>query len=428
MTITIETLNHEEGSEPAHSERWIFFSKPTKLVAFFRRMPTTTLIMAPYLLLFLPPAFIFRNPAVWFLIGVALVALCGTVLVDLLWPRTRRKPAPQKALERYGRGLFYLAFSAVAISSVVGLLAALAGKGSVAVQTGRAEISSGFIAALDGFIGSWGVVGIGLLVAAYLGGKCSRKEFFFTIAVGVLGAAVGVIFTQITAPLFSQITFLVTFLIFFGLIKFRTVIIGIFATLYVWPSIFEVRNLLRVANGVKVSDHVSAFDRLRFDLQFSRAMELNIPLDVSAPGFLQHPTILDILRFGLIPRILDPDRAMVSTGHVINIALGGSTTSAYTFGPVTTIYVLEGPIFLFFYYAMLAVLVNWVWQGGTRITPVRLMLLATLFSGPLGWFSTQPDALIGAVQSVTASVPLLIALSMLSKNSRRRIDGNCTRK
>ncbi|MGP5561491.1 hypothetical protein ACTXN9_13065 [Corynebacterium casei] len=419
MTAIKSSGNLNSSSTGRGDDALSDFARPTRLVAFFRRLPTTTLVLAPYLLLFLPPAFIFGNSSVWFLIKVALIALLATTLVDLFWPRTPQMQDPKAILKRYDRRLFHFAFIVVAFSSLVRFLAALAGKGSVAVQTGRAEMSSGYIGTLDSLIGSWGIAGVGLAVAAYFGGYCSKKELFLTVGIGVAGTALGVVFTQITAPLFSEITFLTMFLLFFGLIRSRLILIGIVVVLYIWPTIFEIRNQWRVESGVRVSDEVSAFDRLRFDLQFARAQELSVPLEDTAIGFLQNPNVLDILRYGIIPRFLDPDRDLVSTGQVINMALGGSETSAYTFGPVTTIYVLGGSLYLFFYYALLAVLVNWVWKNGALITPVRLLLLATLFSGPLGWFSTQPDTLIGAVQDVTASVPLFIGLYLIRRKSER---------
>jgi len=389
----------------------------SSVVAFFHRMPTTTLVIAPYVLLFLPPAFIFGNSSVWFLIRVLLIALLGTVLIDLAWPRVKPLKEPRVYLERYDRRLFYLSFSVISLSTFVGVLAAIAGKGSVAVQTGRAELTSGFIVKLDSLTGSWEVLAVGLIVACYFGGQCTKKEMYFTLCIGVLGTAIGAIFTQITAPLFNKLTFLAMFLLFLELIKFRAVLFGIFGTLVIWPTVYEIRNQLRLANGVGVSEHLLAFDRLRFDTQFARAQEINVPLDDNVSGILQNPGLLDILRFGLIPRFLDPDRDIVSTGLIINMALGGTETSAYTFGPVTTVYVLGGALYLLSYYAILAVVLNLVWQGGTRITPIRLTLLGVLFNGPLGWLSTQPDTVIGAVQSLTASIPLFIALMMIRTKS-----------
>lgn len=387
-------------------------------VKFYRRFPATTLVLAPYVILILPPAFIFGNDSVWFLIRIALVALAGTLIVDIFWPR-KRSANSNPGLTRYGRELYYLALGSILISVIVGILAALAGKGSVAVQIGRVEVTSGVIGTLDSFVGSWNIVGFGFLVAAYMGRNCSKREFYLVTAIVAGGVFIETIFTQRTAPLFSVLTFLVMFLMLFGLIRFRVVILGILATLLVWPTVFTIRNQLRISDGVKVSEKVSAFDRIRFDLQFSRAEGLEVPLDVSnTAGYLYDPSVTDIFRYGLIPRILDPNRDLVSTGNVINIALGGSTTSSFTFGPVTSVYVMQGPLFLFLYYAFLAILLNFVWRGGRNLTPIRLMLLASIISGPFGWFATQPDVLIGVIQSLIACLPLFGVLALIPKKKR----------
>lgn len=393
---------------------------PTTL---YRRFPTTLTLLAPYVLLILPPAIVFGNPRIWFLIGVALIALAGAIVPELLIPRrARATPLPTDIVE-HGRGLVPLAVLAITTSSIVGLAAAYSGKGSVAAQIGVAEESAGFIGTIDSLTRGWMIVGAGLLFAAYIGGHCSRRLLLAALVVPVASTAVAVYFTQITAPLFQLITCLAMLALFLGVIKMRVVIIGMLAILVLWPTVFELRNELREEVGVQVSESVSATDRLRFDLLFARAQDLEIPLDIDMPGLLLHPSPIEMLRYGIVPRFLDPERDLVSTGQVINVALGGVSTSALSFGPVTTAYVLEGPVYLFFYYFLLSVYLNWIWRRRGRITAARLALLALVFHGPLGWISTFPDTTIGMLQNIVAAVPLLLILSLF-----RRTEPASTRK
>lgn len=392
---------------------WERYRKPAKFTRIYRRFPGTITLVAPYIFLIIPPAIAFGNADVWFLIAVATLAVAGTLLPELFLSKARLNSPLSTNASQYGVGLFSVSLFAIIVSSVVDIAAAYGGKGSVAVQIGIADAGSGIFGTLDSITGGWAIAGTGILFAAYIGGQCSRQSFFSIIAYMLVSEGVVAYFTQITAPLLSKFIFLSMLLLLFGLIRIRVVIIGILIALIVWPIMFDIRNELRTAEGVVVSEEVDAFDRIRFDLQFARAKELEVPLEIEVPSHLQHPSVVDVLRFGLIPRFLDPDREIISTGQVINVALGGTITSAYTFGPVTTAYVLEGPIYLLAFYFLLSVYVNLVWRKGTKITPTRLVLLSLVFSGPLGWFATFPDATIGMLQSLVSCLPILFLLFIL---------------
>lgn len=414
MTQAPSRVGSERSVKRNPRDGWERFANHGPLVAVYRRFPTTVTLLAPYLFLILPPAFAFGNPQVWFLIEVALIALAGTFLPDLAWPRRKRLEV-QTGAEGSARGLFPVAFFAISTSSVVGIAAAYLGKGSVAAQIGVTETSVGLIGTLDSLIRGWAIVGVGLLFAAYICNQISRKSFLVTLSIPVASAVGSAYFTQITAPVFGLITFVAMMALFLGVLKLRVAIIGMISILVIWPTVFEFRNELRMQEGVRVSESVSAMDRVRFDLLFARGQELDVPLDIEVPGVLVHPSLADMLRYGLVPRFLDPEREIVSTGRVINVALGGNSSSSYTFGPVTTAYVLEGPVYLFLYYFLLSVYVNVLWRRGTKITPTRLALLALVFSGPLGWFSTFPDTTIGMLQNMVSALPLLLALSLVRK-------------
>lgn len=403
----------------SHPDGWARYTNPSRFVAVYRRYPVTFALLAPYLMLILPPAFIFGNREVWFLIEVAAIALAGAFLLEFVEPKQKGPSAPTNTAGEYGRGLFYLSFFAIAVGSIVGAAAAYEGKGSVTAMIAMAD-SSGLIGAIDSLTNGWVVVGVGMLFAAYVGAQCTRRAALFTLAIAILGEAIAAYFTQRTAPLFAFVTFLVVMAVLLGVVRPRVVLVGILATLLLWPTVFELRNQLRLEQGVAVSDAVTAFDRLRFDLQFGRGAELKVPLDVDVPGFLRNPTPIDMLRYGTVPRFLDPERDLVSTGQVINVALGGGIASAYNFGPVTTAYVLEGPFYLFLYYFLLAVFFRRVWRQGTRITPMRVALVALVFNGPLGWFSTFPDTVISVLQSLVSAVPLFVVLHLLRHHQGRR--------
>lgn len=385
----------------------------------YRRFPATFTLLAPYVLLILPTAFFYGNYEIWKLIGVTSIAVAGTFLPELLWPRPKQS-IPAHNADQYGRGLFVISLFSLLVSSVIGLAAAFFGKGSVAAQIGLTSGASGALSTLDSFTSSWQITGSALLLAAYIGGQCTKKRLLLILLIPVGSKLVSVVFTQITAPFFEFASFLACLLLLLGVLRVRTFVIGLITVLIIWPTVFEIRNDLREQRNVAVDESVESFDRLRFDLQYGRAFEVTLPLNIEAPGVLLHPTPLDMVRYGIIPRVLDPDRAIVSTGIVLNMALGGSSTSSNSFGPVMNAYVLEGPVYLFLYYFTLAVCLNLIWKRGMKLTPVRLVLIALILSGPLGWFSSFPDRTIGMFQGLSAALPLFFILFLLREQRRKK--------
>lgn len=399
---------------------WQPFSDINKVTKLYQKFPATFALLTPYVFLIIPPAFFFGNPDVWFLIGVATLALIGTLTADVFSLARKNKIVSRTTAIEYGPGLFWLAFIIISLSSLIGVASAYSGVGSVAVQIGIANTSSGYLGLIDSLIRGWDIIGLGILCAVYIGRQCSRKSFFLVVLIPIISNMLSAILTQRTAPLFDLVTFLAVLFLLLGIVKLKFVLMAIIVTLIVWPAVFDARNELRIEEGVRVSESVEAFDRIRFDLQFARAQELESPLNIEVPTHLVHPSAIDILRFGLIPRIFDPNREVISTGQVINFALGGTLTSAFTFGPVTTAYVLEGPIYVAIYYFLLAVIVNLIWKSGSQITPIRIILLALVLYGPLGWFSTFPDAIMGTLQSTVSSIPILFVLLVLHHKNRTR--------
>ena len=406
-------------SVAARRNGWSRYVQPSRLTTTLQRFPVTFAVLVPYVALILPLAIWNQNPSIGYIVGIGSIAVASCFTIELLTgPRSGRRYPSTNAVE-YGRGIYKLAVASIIVSSAVSVLAAYSGKGSVAAQIGLVD-GSGPISTLDSLVGGWGILAIGLLLTAYLGDQCSRRELFGNILVLVVGNLAEVYFTGRTAPQLEMITFLATILLLLGVIRVRVALVALVVVLVVWPTTFELRNQLRMEAGVTVDANVSAFDRIRFDEQIARAEVLEPPVTVDYDGVLQHPGVFEFLRFGLVPRVLDPDRKLVSTGLVLNVALGGSTTSAFTFLPVTNTYVLEGPVFLVIWYAALALFVLAVWRNGKSITPMRMMVLALVLSGPLGWFSTYPDRVIGVLQSLVSGIPLFVAVAMIHARSARR--------
>jgi hypothetical protein len=393
----------------------------------FRRFPISVALAMPYVILILPQAVWNQNEHIDFIIGIFAIAIAGSLFIEVLVDIASRSRRPGREaaaprgvdttierLNEYGPALRRAAYFVSAVGMVVGVLSSAAGIGSIQSQIGLLIVSAP-LAMASALVGGWPTVGAALLIAARMAGQISPRALWIWLGVLTAGQLVEAYLTALTASLMAFATSLTMMMLLFGIIRIRYAVAALLAVLIVWPIAFDIRNDARESSGVAVSTQVGAFDRLRFDQQITRALEIEeVPLDLGQPG------PIEMVRYGLIPRALDPDRPTISTGIKINIHLGGSATSTYTFLPVTTTYVLGGPLYLILWYAFWAALTALVLRGGRNLTVLRIVVVGLVFSGPLGWFSTFPDRTIGVVQFFVSFLPILLFFLLEKSTIKRR--------
>ena len=291
------------------------------------------------------------------------------------------------------------------------------GVGTIFAQVGIASNVSVLLPLLSIFR-PWGPIGSGLLIASYFNGLCSRAQVLRWIAFLILGQGIESYFTALTAAFMNYAVFSVTILFYFGIVNLKHCAAIALVLLISWPTTYAIRNENRVLGGVSVSSSMGAFDRLRFDLQVGSADGLGSGVDVGQPG----PA--EIIRYGVVPRFIDSNRPDLSTGERINEYLGGNSVTAFTFLPVTTLYFLEGPLFLAIFYGGWGVVLVFLMRGGRVISPMRLSIFSLIVVGPLGWFTTYPDSSIGLLQGLVSLLPIAWAV----KQCREPMGGSTGRR
>lgn len=386
---------------PTGGEIDLLPSSSSSPVRFLRRFPVTTLVLMPYVLLILPEAIIFANPGTDFIVRILSLAVVPAFLTESILQHRKRGPATRIDTARYSRRLLTVAKAVALVGMATGPAHAGLGAGSVFAQTGQLGPLPAAAAFLSPFA-QWPIAGVALLVAAHLQKLSTRAQLFRWLALVVCSQIVESLLIGITAPLIGFVIFAVTLLLYTGVIDLRMAGAVALVVLIAWPSLFALRNEDRVSGGVAVSSSLGAFDRLRYDLQITRADGLGHTIEIETPG----PA--DILRYGLVPRFLDPGRPESSTGARINVYLGGSATSSYSFLSATNLYVLDGPVATSLFYVMWAVALSILLRGGRRVTPLRVMYLGFAVAGPLGWFTTYPDSSIGLIQGIVSTAPVAL--------------------
>ncbi|WP_326549514.1 hypothetical protein [Micromonospora sp. NBC_01813] len=372
-----------------------------------RCYPVSVTVLAPYLVLILPMAVIYRNPHTDLIVSLVALALLGSATVEtvsLLFgrPEPRWQASIQRSHARYPH--IYPIARLVALTSLgADLLGVYLGQGTIVTQL-SGGLAASPIAAITTLFSGWGAVGVGLLIASHLSGRLSRAKLYGWLAVLVAGQTVVALQTALTAALIAFIFFVAVAGMLCGIFRVRYLAVAVAVLILLWPPIFDQRNAIRQGYGITVSDEISAYDRLRLDRQLGTVADFDVPVELGQPG------VTEYVRYGLMPRVLDPDRPPLSTGQLINRYMGGSATSAYSFLLLGNIWFFEGAIGLVvlhaFAAAALAALLRWRGVPG----PARLVVFCLVLSDLLLWTSTYPDALIGFLQHLVSAIPVFLLL------------------
>ncbi|MEV0806075.1 hypothetical protein [Micromonospora sp. NPDC050200] len=389
--------------------------RASRLTWLLQLYPVSAVILAPYAILVVPMAVLYDNPHTGFIAMLLGLALSGTVVVETVFRgRTDKRDQWQRGLADANAGhprLFLIARLVTVVSIVADLVGASEGRGTIFTQI-AGEVAQSPLALATSLFTGWRYLALALLVASFAGGLVGRYAFLLWVAALVATQVLLVLLTAKSEPLFSYLSFIVAVTAICGVIRPRFLVIMMAALFLAWPALYTVRNEIRVDGGVEVEQDMTATDRLRFDQQVTRAAEYDVPVDLDQPG------LADVVRYGLVPRLFDTERAPLSIGYAINMYLGGTSTSAYSFLTLGTVYFLDGWSGVVLFYAGWAIVASLLLRVGGAPGPVRLSLFALVIGGPLLWTSAYPDTMIGFLQYSVAASPVLLLIHLIRHRAK----------
>ncbi|MFD0974418.1 hypothetical protein [Plantactinospora endophytica] len=390
-----------------------------RLVRVLQRYPVSVLLLAPYLILVLPMAILHRNPDLGFVLRLLGLALAATVLVETLLLSSggsaRRRTSggtPERTFAEANAGyprIFLVARLVAVVSIVAEIVGGIAGRGSIVAQIAGAQAASPLVN-LVALVSGWKYLAFALLIASFHAGH-ARLASVYRWTAALLGVQVLLVFlTAISVSLVGYLTFVAAAGSICGVIRARYVLVAAVVLFLAWPSVFAIRNAIRKDSGVRVSSEVTAADRLRFDQQIGRASMYDVPVDVGQPG----PTAY--LRYGFVPRILDPGRPPLATGTAINRFLGGSDRSSFNFLTLGTVYFVDGRAGVVVFYGGWALVAGLLLRLRGAPGPTRLSLFCFVVAGPLVWSNGYPESVIAATQNTVAATPVLLVLLLTRRD------------
>ncbi|MBU8650168.1 hypothetical protein KM867_05870 [Micrococcus luteus] len=396
-------------------------------VTFVQEFPATFMVIAPFLILILPPAFLNQNPRTGFIVLLA-AAAGGTTFVSEWFSRTvarsrhglrHRRTVIRRSVEgtsyRSARASFMVGAALVVLTVAAKVSAAQLGIGAIDAQVQGKTGVTGTIGAVVSLLTGFDVIGVALLVWGRLCRGGARGTFWLLIGGSVVAAFGQALMLGITAPAFRYTIFVAVMLLLTGLLTPRAGLMFALLLVVLWPALYLVRNAIRMDLGVWVSQDLGAYDRLGYDRQVARAADFEPGVDIGQIG------AGDIFRFGLIPRILDPERPSLNTAFLINSELlGGTSTSASTFLAAGTALVLLGVGGFLILYLVIGALPSAVFDGPRRPGAYSFCLLAVVVAGPLDWFSYYPDSIVGSLQQVVYLIPVILMREIAQRYRWRR--------
>ncbi len=370
--------------------------------------PVTFLLLAQYLGLVIYPAIVHQTAPLSTILEICIVAICSGFVIELLLVpiRASRIPYPSVSLR-----------SAKAIT-VIGWIAQL-----VVAHTGQlgyaSQISEGgrsSLAALATPFQFWALFGMSLIYFGFQQGQAKRFN-----VLAWTGATLGIqLFVSLQQAILAPFFVLTLTLIFLGLLvglfRLRIVVLLLILLPILWPAIYAVRNQIRISEGANATELAlsSSSQRLRLDLEMAQIQNFSsIPADLPVPG------IVTLVRFGIIPSVIDRSRGNINSAQILSTAMGGSSTNSASLTTLGELYVEQGWGGLIIYGSLMASMVGYFIR---RRGPWALVMIAIVVSQFLWIGETVPDYLAGFLQTLVSLLVVWIVVKALSGESfgRRR--------
>ncbi len=345
------------------------------------------------------PAILFKNPDAPFVTGIVAVATGSALLVEILLSSLRRAPVTAPIVQGetangdddgYARGARRVSIGALAVLA----LAAATGYGSYGIGIGTEQVSP--LQPLLTPLRPWSFIAVGLYLYGWREGKLSRKNAILWIVAIAVGELLLALSQAIIAPGAGALFSISAACVLMGLTRARTLIAAMLIGVLVWPTIADIRNQIRLEQGVDAgyARDFEAGERLRMDRLMGLANQFDAPIDIG------QPSATDTVRYGLVPRLLDPDRPPLSTGALLNVMMGGTLNSSYTFMLIGNIWIFDGYLGLVAYFVIVALLVAWLYSR--RMGPAKSSVLVLAIQYLLWMGGTYPESLIGFFQALVS--------------------------
>lgn len=371
------------------------------------RFPVTILASVQFLAMIVIPAALKGTEPFGLIAGICATMVGVAFYVELMMqPLAMPRSNPKAVAPKASVTVWVIGMAATVITT-------LGGRGSYAVQIGLVE-QSPLTSAMAPFT-NWLIFGVALLLWGFRRGDVTRSAASWAVLITCLIS----LWEGLTRAILGQsIAFIVTVLILAvlaRLVRVRVIFVALLLIPLLWPPIYELRDSLRRATAGAMT-MVSANDplgRLQSDEQMAYVERLT-PL----PLGLEPPSMVDLLRIGLIPGFLDsPDRPALDTGSRISVALGGQATNSQSATMLGNIYIFEGWVGVAVFGGLLALVLG---MAIRRDNPWSFALVGVVYWSALSFNATYPDVIPRIAQMLLSMAAAYVVVRLVTKSSTKR--------
>jgi hypothetical protein len=386
--------------EPPHRDR-VEGGRP---VRFFALFPVSAVFLLQYVAFVVYPELRDPTGSAGLIFLLIVVGVGGALWAELLL-HPLSVPRPQNDY-RASRPAILLVF---VIGATASLVALAAGAGTYETQIGTRSV--GAIASFVTPFLPWKDFGVWLAIWSS-GNQAVSKKFaggLFAFSI-LLDLYVAIVDARV-APFFA--TTLVTFVLALlsGLVKVRSLVIAAALVALLWPPLFNLRNERRVEVGANAAE---------LEQESSSRLELNkfvavLPVLESS---VRQPDVdyLKVLRFGFIPRVLDPGRGTLNTANDLSVAANFGDKNAFSTTVFGDVYFLGGGVFgLLFYSISVGAIATYLRKRGSAMAFLAFGLVLLNFVWiELAW----PNTLASFIQNMISLVFAMLFLRAIASRNR----------
>jgi hypothetical protein len=373
-------------------------------VLWLERFPVTILLGAQYGLLVVLPTLEHHTAPEHLILTICGFGVAVAFVIEAALVPTHPGSARQSSLTVRAAAIVF------ALGAIAEVISGLLGAGSYAVQLGTAS-SSRLVSAFTPFT-SWMLFGLLMMLWLYHEGRMSRRAASWTIGAAFALESLVAYHSAFFDPLIGLALPLVLAMLLTRLIRARWLLVAVVIVVVVAPPLITLRNDRRVTLGASAGDArtTSLDERLRYDELMGQ-----IRLMPPKPFNFDQPTVGQLVRFGLLPRLLDRGRPNLNTAERLSTVLGETAHNSASLTPLGEAYGFNGWEGIIVLVGPATVLTAWAVR---RRSLGGLLVYAIVGQEALSIFGTYPDQLAQVLQSLESLAIALVLCAALSRLPR----------
>ena len=366
----------------------------------------TGILAIEYGLQVVMPAVLHDTQPLSLIVGICVAGVASAFLVELLlFPIEKSSKPGIQVTPRAAMALLVVGWAATVAGSLIG---------GIAYLNQTTSTSASKAAAIFTPFEVWMLFGVALFFALARDKVVTNRRALTLAGVSVVLQLAVALHDAILAQALDLAVVVVFLAVVTGVVRLRWILVIVAIGLLAIQPIYTARNQERAALGaVPSGQDQSALDRLRADVEMANVADLG-----QIPTNFGYPSLGTLIRFGIVPRVIDRGRGSLVTGEHLSVALGGSTTNSASATALGEAYIEHKWAGVVFYGVSAALVVGVLIR---KRGPWAVALLAAVVEMALLIESTFPDMLASILQAAVSMGLAIVFCTIVMRRHRGEI-------